>query len=45
MGNHSVPSKTSTLKRTVAAGAIVGCSAVGLGALSSLAAPMANANS
>jgi hypothetical protein len=43
MGNHSMPSKPSTLKRTVAAGAMVGCSAVGLGALSSVAAPTANA--
>jgi hypothetical protein len=42
MGNHSVPSK-QTLKRTVAAGTIAGCSAVGLGALSTLAAPAANA--
>src|ERR1700731_4100514 len=42
MGNHSVPSK-QTLKRTVAAGTIAGCSAVGLGALSTLAAPTANA--
>ncbi len=44
MGNHSMPSK-HTLQRTVAAGAIVGCSAVGIGVLSSLAAPMANAKS
>ena len=42
MGNHSVPSK-QTLKRTVAAGTIAGCSAVGLSALSTLAAPTANA--
>ncbi len=43
MGNHSMPSKTSTLRRTVAAGTIAGCSAVGLGALSTLAAPTASA--
>jgi len=42
MGNHSMPSK-QTLKRTVAASAIAGCSAVGLGALSTVAAPAANA--
>lgn len=42
MGNHSMPSN-HTLKRTVAAGTIAGCSAVGLGALSTLAAPTANA--
>lgn len=42
MGNHSMPSK-QTLKRTVAASTIAGCSAVGLGALSTLAAPTANA--
>jgi hypothetical protein len=42
MGNHSKPSK-QTLKRTVAAGTIAGCSAVGLGALSTVAAPAANA--
>jgi hypothetical protein len=42
MGNHAMPSK-HTLKRTVAAGTIAGCSAVGLGALSTLAAPTANA--
>jgi hypothetical protein len=42
MGNHSKPSN-QTLKRTVAAGAIAGCSAVGLGALSTVAAPAANA--
>ena len=42
MGNHSMPSN-QTLKRTVAAGAIAGCSAVGLSALSTLAAPTANA--
>jgi hypothetical protein len=42
MGNHSMPSK-QTLKRTVAAGAIAGCSAVGLSALSTVAAPAANA--
>ena len=42
MGNHSKPSN-QTLKRTVAAGAIAGCSAVGLSALSTVAAPAANA--
>jgi hypothetical protein len=42
MGNHSMPSK-QIVKRTVAAGTIAGCSAVGLGALSTLAAPTANA--
>lgn len=42
MGNHSMPSK-QVLKRTVAAGTIAGCSAVGLGALSTIAAPTANA--
>ena len=42
MGNHSMPSN-QTLKRTVAAGAIAGCSAVGLSALSTVAAPTANA--
>ena len=44
MGNHSMPSKPSMLRRTVAAGTMVGCSAVGLGALSSVAAPTANAH-
>jgi hypothetical protein len=43
MGNHSMPSKTSTLRRTVTAGTIAGCSAVGIGALSTVAAPAANA--
>ncbi len=43
MGNHSMPSKPSTLRRTVAAGTIAGCSAVGFGALSTVAAPAANA--
>ena len=42
MGNHSMPSK-QIVKRTVAAGTIAGCSAVGLGALSTVAAPAANA--
>ena len=42
MGNHSMPSK-SMLRRTAAAGAIAGFSAVGLGALSTVAAPTANA--
>jgi hypothetical protein len=43
MGNHSMPSKPSVVTRTVAAGAIAGCTAVGFGALSSVAAPTANA--
>ena len=44
MGKHAMPRKPSTMKRTVVAGAIAGCSAIGLGALSELAAPTANAS-
>jgi hypothetical protein len=44
MGKHAMPRKPSTLKRTVAAGAIAGCGAISLGALSGLASPMANAH-